>query len=307
MGDKFEANAFSGSGGMSIPIAVSPGRGLAPTLALGYSTGAGNGPFGMGWQLSVASISRKTDKGLPTYDDAAEADTFLISDAEDLVPLLEENLGEWTRKVFTQDGHRVHAYRPRVEAGFARIERWVHLGTGDVHWRTWSRDNVRSTYGASALSRIADPADHTRVFTWLIDQTSDDRGNIVRFEYKQEDLEDVDLESLEEHERLAVTQAQAQRYLKRIYYGNATPYVAGDWHFEVLLDYGEHDAYGTETGTWPARHDTFRISAPASTSAPAGCADGSSCSITSRSCCPPAHTSSLPPSSPTPRTPPPRS
>ncbi|WP_434422040.1 SpvB/TcaC N-terminal domain-containing protein [Nannocystis pusilla] len=257
IGDKFEANAFSGSGGMSIPIAVSPGRGLSPTLALGYSTGAGNGPFGMGWQLSVASISRKTDKGLPTYDDATEADTFLISDAEDLVPLLEEDGGEWTRKVFTQDGHRVHAYRPRVEAGFARIERWVHLGTGDVHWRTWSRDNVRSTYGTSAASRIADPADPTRVFTWLIDQTSDDRGNLVRFEYKQEDLEDVDTESLEEHERLAVTQAQAQRYLKRIYYGNTTPYVAGDWHFEVLLDYGEHDAYGTETGTWPARPDTF--------------------------------------------------
>ncbi|MDC0721963.1 SpvB/TcaC N-terminal domain-containing protein [Nannocystis bainbridge] len=257
IGDKFEANAFSGSGGMSIPIAVSPGRGLAPTLALGYSTGAGNGPFGMGWQLSVASISRKTDKGLPTYDDAAEADTFLISDAEDLVPLLEEDGGEWTRKVFTQEGHRVHAYRPRVEAGFARIERWVHLGTGDVHWRTWSRDNVRSTYGSAPTSRIADPADPARVFTWLIDQTSDDRGNIVRFEYKQEDLDDVDLESLEEHERLAVTQAQAQRYLKRIYYGNATPYVADDWHFEVLLDYGEHDPHGTETGTWPARPDTF--------------------------------------------------
>ncbi|MCY1056207.1 SpvB/TcaC N-terminal domain-containing protein [Nannocystis sp. SCPEA4] len=257
IGDKFEANAFSGSGGMSIPIAVSPGRGLSPGLALGYSTGAGNGPFGMGWQLSVASISRKTDKGLPTYDDAAEADTFIISDAEDLVPLLEEDGGEWTRKVFDQDGHRVHAYRPRVEAGFARIERWVHLETGNVHWRTWSRDNVRSTYGTSDASRIADPADPARVFTWLIDQTSDDRGNLVRFVYKQEDLADVDLASLEEHERLAVTQVQAQRYLKRIYYGNATPYSEGGWHFEVVLDYGEHDAHGAETGTWPARPDTF--------------------------------------------------
>src|SRR5687768_10897558 len=68
IGDKFEANAFTGSGGMSIPIAVSASRDLSPSLALGYSTGAGNGPFGMGWQLSVPSISRKTDRGLPTYD-----------------------------------------------------------------------------------------------------------------------------------------------------------------------------------------------------------------------------------------------
>src|SRR5690606_8777610 len=103
------------------------------------------------------------------------------------------------------------------------------------HWRTWTRENVRSTYGTTETSRIADPADPTRIFTWLIDQTSDDRGNIVAFEYKQEDLAGVDIEALEEHERLAVTQAQAHRYLKRIYYGNSTPYVAENWHFEVLL------------------------------------------------------------------------
>ena len=257
IGDKFEANAFTGSGGMSIPIAVSPARDLSPTLALGYSTGAGNGPYGMGWQLGVPSISRKTDKGLPTYDDASEADTFLISDAEDLVPHLEQDGDDWTRKVHEQDGYRVHAYRPRVEAGFARIERWVHLGTGDVHWRSWTRGNVRSTYGTSSDSRVAHPADPLRIFTWLIDETRDDRGNIIVFQYKREDLENVDVQALEEYERLAVDPAQAQRYLKRIYYGNAVAGVAADWKFEVLLDYGEHDDYGEVIQTWPARLDTF--------------------------------------------------
>ena len=262
IGDKFEANAFTGSGGMSVPIALSPARDLTPTLALAYSSGAGNGPFGIGWSLSVAAISRKTDKGLPTYDDANEADTFLFSGAEDLVPRLEQDGDTWTRKTYEQDGHRVFAYRPRVEAGFARIERWVHLETGAVHWRTWTRDNLRSTYGTSAASRIADPADATRVFTWLIDQTYDDRGNIVVFEYKQEDLTDVDTEQLCEHERLALTETQAQRYLKRIYYGNQTPYEAGDWLFEVLFDYGEHAEHGSETATWPARADTFSTFRP---------------------------------------------
>lgn len=257
IGDKFEANAFTGSGGMSIPIAVSPGRDLSPALALGYSTGAGNGPFGMGWQLGVASISRKTDRGLPTYDDAQEADTFLFSGAEDLVPLLEEDGGEWVRKVYEQDGHRVHAYRPRVEAGFAKIERWVHLETGAVHWRTWTRDNARSTYGTTPTSRIAHPTDATRVFTWMIDETRDDRGNIIAFEYKAEDLVGVNTASLEEYERLAVDTTQAQRYLKRVLYGNAASGIADDWHFEVLLDYGEHDEHGTEITTWPARADTF--------------------------------------------------
>ena len=34
-------------------------------LSLAYDSGAGNGPFGFGWRLSLPSITRKTDKGLP--------------------------------------------------------------------------------------------------------------------------------------------------------------------------------------------------------------------------------------------------
>ena len=62
---------------MSVPLAVSPGRsGFGPQLALSYDSGAGNGPFGFGWSLSLPSITRKTDKGLPTYQDADESDVF---------------------------------------------------------------------------------------------------------------------------------------------------------------------------------------------------------------------------------------
>ena len=48
MGEKFQANPVTGTAGASVPIAVSPGRGLAPELALAYDSGAGNGPFGLG-------------------------------------------------------------------------------------------------------------------------------------------------------------------------------------------------------------------------------------------------------------------
>jgi RHS repeat-associated protein len=257
IGDKFAANAFTGSGGMSIPLPISPGRDLTPALTLEYSTGAGNGPFGVGWQLSVASITRKTDRGLPTYDDAREADTFIFAGAEDLVPMLAESEGDWIPKVVESGGYRIVSYRPRVEAGFARIERWVEIATGDVHWRTWTRENVRSTYGTTSSSRIADPAHPERIFSWLLDETRDDRGNIVQFQYSSEDLENVDTEALEEHERLAVVQTQAQRYLRRVTYGNAAPDVASDWLFEVLLDYGDLAADGSAGDPWPVRQDTF--------------------------------------------------
>src|SRR5499425_2530861 len=87
IGEKFAANPVTGTGSMSVPIATSPGRlGFGPQLSLAYDSGSGNGPFGFGWSLSLPSITRKTDKGLPQYRDDEESDVFLLSGAEDLVP-----------------------------------------------------------------------------------------------------------------------------------------------------------------------------------------------------------------------------
>ena len=74
IGEKFAANPVTGSGSMTVPIATSPGRaGFGPQLALSYDSGTGNGPFGFGWSLSLPSITRKTEKGLPRYADAEES------------------------------------------------------------------------------------------------------------------------------------------------------------------------------------------------------------------------------------------
>jgi len=89
IGEKFAANPVTGTGSMTVPIAVSPGRsGFGPQLSLSYDSGSGNGPFGLGWNLSLPSITRKTDKGLPKYQDADNSDEFILSGAEDLVPVL---------------------------------------------------------------------------------------------------------------------------------------------------------------------------------------------------------------------------
>jgi len=101
IGEKFAANPVTGTGSMTVPIATSPGRsGFGPQLALSYDSGAGNGPFGLGWNLLLPSITRKTDKGLPRYQDDEESDTFILSGSEDLVPVLVEECGEWRRKPF---------------------------------------------------------------------------------------------------------------------------------------------------------------------------------------------------------------
>src|SRR5687767_15542265 len=87
IGEKFAANPVTGTGSMLVPIATSPGRsGFGPQLSLSYDSGAGNGPFGLGWSLSLSAITRKTDKGIPHYQDADESDVFILSGAEDMVP-----------------------------------------------------------------------------------------------------------------------------------------------------------------------------------------------------------------------------
>ena len=119
MGEKFAANPVTGTGSMSVPIATSPGRGgFGPQLSVSYDSGAGNGIFGLGWNLSTPSISRKTDKGLPRYWDEDESDVFMLSGAEDLVPVLK---ADGSREVLdSPDGlFKIWRYRPRIEGLFA--------------------------------------------------------------------------------------------------------------------------------------------------------------------------------------------
>src|SRR6266571_6752179 len=125
IGEKFAANPVTGTGSLTVPIATSPGRsGFGPQLTLSYDSGAGNGPFGIGWNLSLPAITRKTDKGLPKYRDAEESDTFILSGAEDLAPVFKKNPdGSWVRDrqgrlvddEESRDGYTVKRYRPRIE------------------------------------------------------------------------------------------------------------------------------------------------------------------------------------------------
>ena len=95
IGEKFSPDLFTGTGNFTVPLALPPGRnGFQPELNLVYSTGNGNSPFGLGWRLSIPGVSRKTTKGIPRFDDAK--DTFILSGAEDLVPVEKSEGGTCT-------------------------------------------------------------------------------------------------------------------------------------------------------------------------------------------------------------------
>ena len=210
IGEKFAANPVTGTGSLSVPIATSPGRsGFGPQLSLSYDSGSGNGPFGLGWNLSLPSINRKTDKGLPKYQDGDELDTFILSGAEDLVPVLKKQGNDWVPedvpdRTIGTDTYQIKRYRPRIEGLFARIERWTNTLTNETHWRSISGDNITTLYGRTTDSRIEDPDapdGFPRVFSWLICESYDDKGNAIYYKYKPEDSAEIDLTQTNERNR----------------------------------------------------------------------------------------------------------
>ena len=289
IGEKFDVNPATGSASFSVPIAVSPGRsGFGPQLSLAYNSGSGNGPFGLGWSLSVPAISRKTEKGLPRYNDADDSDIFLLSGAEDLVTVFQWDGTSWTKNPqpgsWNGTAYQVQRFRPRVEGMFARIERWSNPLTGDVFWKAINKDNVTSVYGKDPCgqdlnTRIADPLDPTRIFKWLIAETYDDKGNWIVYQYVPEDSNNIDLTQANEANRTEKSRG-SQRFLKNILYGNRvsrltqTDPTQAQWMFQVVLDYGEGhysetppDASGNvyaqasasipAGSVWPVRQDPF--------------------------------------------------
>ncbi len=269
IGEKFTANPVTGTGSFRVPIAASPGRGgFGPQLELSYDSGAGNGPFGFGWTLALPAVTRRTDKGLPRYTD--ESDVFVLSGTEDLVPELDasDSIVETVR-----DGYRVRRYRPRIEGLFARIERWSR--PGDTHWRSISRENITTIYGRTEESRVVDPADSTRIFSWLICECYDGKGNAIAYDYVREDARGI--KPGLPHERNRATRT-AGRYLAQIRYGNRQSQVSPsdpvptDWMFNVVFDHGEGfveensatsvRAAAMPVDPWPVRPDPFSTYRP---------------------------------------------
>lgn len=272
IGEKFSVNPANGTSSITIPLASSPGRAeFGPQLAISYDSGRGNGEFGFGWSIALPEIIRKTDKGLPRYNDSLESDVFILSGAEDLVPILDGGQRFVIDRRLHGVDYDVRCYRPRVEGLFARVERWTDRATSISHWRSITRDNVTTLYGLEPASRLADPDDSRRVFAWRICRTWDDKGNVAAYEYVADDDRGVDLPAAHESNRSAAARA-TNRYLKRVRYGGTTPYfpvwsgtgietpLPSAWHFEIVFDYGDHplsDPLPAPGVDWPVRPDPF--------------------------------------------------
>ncbi|CAH2926324.1 MAG: Putative toxin subunit [uncultured Paraburkholderia sp.] len=259
--------------GFALPLPVSAGRGYAPSLTLNYSSGAGNGPFGLGWQLSSAAIRRRTNRGVPRYDGGPD-DEFIHTSGEVLVSERDER-GETITTSVTQYGdkdlgktYQVTRYFRRVENAFDRIERWQ--GSDDDFWMIHGADGQLHCFGKTAAARVANPDASEQIAEWYIEESVSPSGEHIYFRYVAETADGVAAENEENRDHAA------NRYLAEVYYGNRTPaphlylwdttHVRDQgWLFSVVLDYGERGIdfdtpapYGAPSGhVWAMRADSF--------------------------------------------------
>lgn len=258
VGETFQPSSFTGTASFTLPIETPTARDLSLDLSLSYSSGSSQGPFGLGFSLSTPHIVRRTEKRLPDYSDA---DEFVLSNVEYLVPTLIEQGDQWVTQDFDGDNgtYRVRRYRTRTEGSFLRVERWTRRADGDVHWRVTTAENVTSIYGESPIARIAHPENPQQIFQWLIERTEDSRGNQIRYTYRAEDGVGIANTVYEQGRDQTV-----QRYLQKIEYGNFFDENGQtQWAFSVVFDYGDYDLSDLDsltadpTGTWSARPDPF--------------------------------------------------
>jgi len=245
LGDSFKANLFSGAGTYSIPLPTTPARGFEPALSLSYSSGAGNGPFGLGFALSLSRVSINTGLRIPRY---AGKDEFQLDGTS--LAVKEESAGSPNPRVERLDGvnYVVTAYLTTPVINYSQIERWLDEATGVCFWKTMSTSNVCSWYGIDENSRIADPEKADHISEWLINHTLDSKGNMVRYNYVRENNDNVPAEVFE-----LDRDWRANRYISTVDYGNYfTKDGKEEFAFRMVFNYGEDG-----THTWPCRPDPF--------------------------------------------------
>ena len=212
--------------------------------------------------LSVPSIGRRTAKGVPRY---TETDEWVDASGAVLV-----RVGDAPTQTLNGRAFHVTLFAPRVEGGFDRLEYWQAQDDATLaFWRVRAADGAQHLFGYTAAARLADPATPERIARWWLEETVTPHGEHVYYAYQGEDDSGIDISSDIEQPR----ERRAQRYLKRVCYGNRqacadlyltndTP-VPTDWHVELVLDYGEHaqtpEALPTyaPTHAWLARADPF--------------------------------------------------
>ena len=260
-----------GAASLSLPLPISAGRGYAPSLSLSYSSQGGNSAFGIGWDVNLPSISRRTRSGVPAY---TAQDEFISPAGEVLITLTGSDGKPLTEKRQTLLGttlnvaYQITTYRARVESDFSRLEYWQPQGstTEPDFWLWYTADGQVHLLGYESAARISSGNNTAR---WLLNASVSATGEQIYYRYRAEDDTNCDT-----GEKAAHPGCHSQRYLSEVHYGNITAgrtfaclnginAIKAGWLFVLVFDYGERTIKPDEKplfnagSGWLCRQDPF--------------------------------------------------
>jgi RHS repeat-associated protein len=214
----------------SYPLSLPPGRRVAPSLSLTYSSSAANygSIVGSGWSLSVPEIRRDP------------AQSWLASQSPDYVPRFVSSMAGGQRLVPTGQERGISAcdvadtFRAQYDSSYTRYEQ-LNAGGAICHnltttgvWRARTTDGLTHIYGEPAqMGGTNDP-------TWApLTRTIDEFGNEVKYFYSPVQK---------------ATGQVVEHVLVRVEYtSNAAAGIAA--HAQIHFDYGVPSSCGAGTSS----------------------------------------------------------
>lgn len=160
----FSPSLSSGSASYEIPIAVPPASaGFGPKLCLAYDSSGGVSEIGIGWRIGgIPKIRRRTENGLPRFDDTDPFELVGIGIASDLVEVAPG------------------LFRPAVEDGsFVRVER----SADGTEWEARTKAGVTLRFGGDGSVE----GEGDRVSAYLLREEVDRHGHTIAFAWDAAD------------------------------------------------------------------------------------------------------------------------
>lgn len=167
-----------GNAALSFEFKLPAGRqGIQPDLSIRYNNDGGNGWLGLGWDLSIPSISIDTRWGVPRYDSQLESETYTFEGLQ-LAP---------TANRATLEKRSVEKeFYPRVEGSFDKIIRHGDHPS-NYWWEVTNKHGVRSFYGGLPEKGVVDAAvlkdAAGNIAHWALVQTRDTDNNCENYTY----------------------------------------------------------------------------------------------------------------------------
>jgi len=168
----------SGAATYSVPIDLPIGiDGMQPSLAVSYSSQAGNGLVGFGFNLAGLSAITRVPQDY-YYNDYFRGITLTATDR------------------FALDGNRLVTTGTYGASGttyntlirnFSVITSWLNYGSGSPQYFTVAtKDGKTLKYGSATGKLIVN--NNTAIAAWYLDYVEDINGNYINYEYEQDGL-----------------------------------------------------------------------------------------------------------------------